>query len=398
MNILKKILIISVLILCVNAVFSQTKKDLEKKKNKTQDEINYTNKLLQQTKDNQKTSYNDLLLINKNIEARKSIINDINSELSFTSQKIKDIELIISIMQEDLEKLKLDYARMVKLAWKNSNKYNTIMFILSSKDFNQSYLRLKYMQQIAKFRERQFKAINSINEILKIQIQKLNSLKKDNIKLLDEQKGEEKKLVNDQKKQEKTINQLKSQETELKKKLADQQKQMAQIQKEIENIIREEAKKNTNVTTGKYELTPAEKIVSTNFANNKGKLPWPVERGVIVDGFGKKNHPVYPSVVLENKGVDISTTVGASARAIFEGEVKKVLQLPGAVNAVIIGHGEYMTVYTNLDNIVVTRGEKVLTKQVIGKVHTNQNDNKTVLHLEIWKASDVVNPALWLAK
>ncbi len=398
MNINKIILLLIFLMPGALLLNGQKKVELENKKKKTQEEINYTNKLLKETRENQKSSYNNLLLINKNIDSRRELIENISTEVSYTDQRIQETEQIIEIMQEDLEILKEDYAEMIRVAWKNQNKYNTIMFILAAKDFNQTYLRLKYMQQLADFRKKQFLAINSLKDILEIQVQELNDARLNKTKLLDDEKREEQNLRTEQEEQEKTIAKLKGQEQDLKKKLQDQQKQMAQVQREIEKLIAEEAKRTSGSATGKYELTPSEKIVSTNFGNNKGKLPWPVERGVVVLGFGKQMHPVITSIEIDNKGIDISTTEGSDARSVFDGEVRKVFAVPGAQNAVIIRHGEYLSVYTQLDNVYVSVGESVVAKQAIGKIHTDKTENKTILHFEIWKGSVVSNPSGWLAK
>lgn len=395
---MKIIPIILILIFSTSIAFCQNKSDLEKKKKKTQEDINYTNKLLKETQENQNATYNNLLLINKNINSRQELISDISSELTYTEQQIKDLEFLITLMTEDLEILRDDYAEMIRIAWKNQNKYNTIMFILAAEDFNQTYLRLKYMQQLADFRKKQFKAINSLQSILKIQIQKLQEVKDHKSTLLEDEQNEQKNLLREQKEKEKNLNKLKSKEQELKKNLQEQQKQMAQLQKEIEKLIAEETKRTSGSTTGKYELTPSEKIVSTNFGNNKGKLPWPVDRGVIVSNFGKQYHPVLTNVEIDNKGIDISTMAGTDARSIFDGEVRKVFSVPGAQNAVIIRHGEYLSVYTHLDNVYVSVGEMIITKQAIGKIHTDKTENKTILHFEIWKGSTVVNPTGWIAK
>lgn len=377
---------------------AQTKTELEKKKQKTIEEINYTNKLLQQTKSNQKESYNTLLLINNKIESRQELIEDINAEVYFVDKRIEESELIIRIMEEDLVILKEDYAEMIRVAWKNQNKYNDIMFILAAEDFNQTYLRLKYMQQLADFRKKQFMAITSVKAVLQINVEKLAAAKIEKEELLNEEIKEGNNLKQEQKDHEKTLNQLKGQEQELKEKLQKQQNQMAQLQREIEKLIAEEAKTSSGSSTGKYELTPAEKIVDTNFGNNKGRLPWPVERGVIVGRFGKQNHPILTNVVIDNKGIDISTTAGSDARCVFEGEVRKVLSIPGAQNAVMIRHGQYLSVYTHLDNVYVSAGDYVVAKQAIGSIHTDASENKTIIHLEIWKGSTTLNPSSWLAK
>ncbi len=384
------------------SVFGQTKADLEKKKKKTINEINYTNKLLAETRKSQKESENNLVLLGNQINSRQELISDINVEIDMVSKKIRETELIIKIMTDDLNELKASYAKMLQIAWKNRNKNNEIMFLLSSKDFNQSYLRLKYMQQMASYRKRQLLAINSIKAVLERQIEKLNLQKSEHQKLLDEEKVETQNLELAKRQQEKELSKLKGKESDLRKQLAEKNKQKQQLQAAIEKLIAEEVRKSSaskgKANTGKYELTPEEKIVSDNFGSNTGKLPWPVTRGVIVSRFGKQPHPVISGVEIDNKGIDISTTTGSDARAVFDGEVRKVFSIPGTQNAVIIRHGEYLSVYTHLEKVYVSAGDKVIAKQAIGKIHTDESDNKTVLHFEIWKGSATLNPASWLSK
>lgn len=402
MKIIARILFLFVAFMLSVCAVAQTKADLEKKKKKTINEINYTNKLLEETRKNQKESENNLALLGSQISSRKELISDINNEIAFVSERIKETESIIAMMTEDLENLKLSYARMLQIAWKNRNKNNEIMFLLSSKDFNQSYLRLKYMQQMADYRKRQLIAINAIKAFLERQKEKLVAQKDEHQKLLDEEKVEAKNLENARRQQENTLAKLKGKEADLKKQLAEKNKQKQQLQAAIEKLIAEEVKKSSaskgKANTGKYELTPEEKIVSDNFGSNVGKLPWPVQRGVIVSRFGKQPHPVISGVEIDNKGIDISTTTGSDARAVFDGEVRKVFSIPGTQNAVIIRHGEYLSVYTHIDKVYVSVGDKVKAKQAIGKIYTDDAENKTVLHLEIWKGSATLNPANWLAK
>ena len=401
-RIVRILFLASVMLALAFGSFAQTKADLEKKKKKTINEINYTNKLLEETRKNQKESENNLALLGSQISSRKELISNINMEIKLVSEKIKETESIITMMTEDLENLKSSYARMLQVAWKNQNKNNEIMFLLSSKDFNQSYLRLKYMQQMADYRKRQLIAINAVKAFLERQKEKLVAQKAEHQKLLDEEKVEQRNLENAKKQQENTLAKLKGKEADLKKQLAEKNKQKQQLQEAIEKLIAEEVKKSSaskgKANTGKYELTPEEKIVSDNFGSNVGKLPWPVQRGVIVSRFGKQPHPVIANVEIDNKGIDISTTTGSDARAVFDGEVRKVFSIPGTQNAVIIRHGEYLSVYTHLDKVYVSAGDKVKAKQAIGKIYTDDAENKTILHLEIWKGSATLNPANWLAK
>ncbi|MBO7133014.1 MAG: peptidoglycan DD-metalloendopeptidase family protein [Bacteroidales bacterium] len=390
------------LLMPVLGLFAQSKAELEKKKKKTINEINYTNKLLEETRKDQKVSENNLVLLGNQIVSRQELISEINMEISFVTKRIAETESIIAMMTEDLENLKESYAKMLKIAWKNQNKNNEIMFLLSSRDFNQSYLRLKYMKQIADYRKRQLLAINSIKAVLVKQMEKLIEQKAEHQKLLNDEKVETRNLENAKRQQESTLAKLRGKEADLKKQLAEKNKQKQQLQAAIEKLIAEEVKKSSaakgKANTGKYELTPEEKIVSDNFGNNLGKLPWPVQRGVIVSRYGKQPHPVIPNVEIDNKGIDISTTTGSEARAVFDGEVRKVFSVPGTQNAVIIRHGEYLSVYTHIDRVYVSVGDKVKAKQTIGKIYTDDADNKTILHLEIWKGSTTLNPANWLAK
>lgn len=254
------------------------------------------------------------------------------------------------------------------------------------------------MQQIADYRKKQFKAINYVQYVLRINIKRLEETREIKQSLLAEEEIEAQQLKREKSSQQSTLNELKSQEESLRKKLQEQQKQAERLQKEIERLIAEEARRTSGSATGTYALTPAEQIISNNFGNNRGKLPWPVERGVIVSHYGKQRHPVLKNIEIDNKGIDIATAKGAMARAIFDGEVRKILSLPGAHNAIIIRHGEYLSVYTNLETVSVSVGENVSTKQYIGTIYTDKTENKTIMHLEIWKGNTTMNPGLWLAK
>lgn len=394
--------IISILILAFSLLstfcFSQSRTDLEKKRAKTMEDIKYTNQLINQTKESQKQSYSNLLLINNKINTRKQLIEHIKQEILLVENKIEETNKIVNFLEEDLLKLKEEYAQMLRIAWKNHNTFNNILFLFSSESFNQSFLRFKHMQQLAEYRKKQFKAIDYVQYVLKINIKKLEEVKKIKQDLLAEEQIEARTLQREQVQQQQAINKLKNQEDGLKKKLREQQRQAEQLQKEIQKLIAEEAKRTSGSTTGTYALTPAEQIISTNFGNNRGKLPWPVERGVIVSNYGKQPHPVLRGIEIENKGIDIATTAGTNARAIFDGEVRRVISLPGAHNAVIIRHGEYLSVYTNLETVNVKTGDQIKINQHIGKVYTDKNENKTIIHLEIWKGSTTLNPSLWLSK
>lgn len=379
--------------LLVNA---QTRSELEKKKNNAIKEIEFTNKLIRETEKGKKESVNNLMLINSKISSRQQLINSIADEIKLIETTIDDNNLVIDLLEGDLQALRKEYARMIYFAYKNRNSYDRLMFLLAAEDFNQAYRRLKYYQQYSDYRKKQALAIKSIQTVLNSEIEKLTEAKIEKEALLAEQSEETNKLKQEKRSQNKTIENLTKQEEDLRKTLRKHEETAAQLQREIEKLIAEEAKASS--ASGTYQLTPAEKLISTNFGNNKGTLPWPVERGVIVSSYGTHPHPVLGGVTIENAGIDIATSQGAQVRSVFEGEVRRVFTLPGAQNAVIIRHGNYLSVYTHLSKTYVKKGDKVETKQVIGEVYTDNEDNKTIIHIEIWKESVKMNPAQWLAK
>ncbi len=395
---LKYFIIVFSLLLSFSS-FSQSKKSLENQKRKKQKEIAYTNKLLKQTRKNKKKSFNALLLINNQINNRKQLIKTIQKEIEKIDIRIEEKNMIISSMSKDLEELQKEYAKLIYYAWKNQNSYSRVMFILSAKDFNQSYKRLQYLQQYTSFRKKQAEAIKQIQSMLVEKIQELNEKKTQKEKLIDSQKNEAMKLSGEKQEKAEIIKSLKQQENELLAKLKKQKREAQKLQRKIAKIIEEEARKAAAKAkkTGKFALTPEEKLISTNFGANKGRLPWPTERGVITGTFGKHQHPVLKEVTIMNDGVDISTTPGSFARAIFDGEVARVIHISNYI-VVMIKHGEYYSVYTHLTEVLVSRGDKVKAKQKIGLIYTDKEDHKTTVQLQIWKGSKKLNPSGWISK
>jgi len=379
--------------------FSQNKRSLENLKRKKQKEIAYTNKLLKQTRQNKRKSFNALILINNQINNRKQLIKTIQKEINKINNRIEENNIIITSMSNDLKQLQKEYAKLIYYAWKNKNSYSRVMFILSSKNFDQAYKRLQYLQQYTSFRKKQAEAIKQIQLLLLDKIQDLTEKKKQKENLIKSQKNEAVKLSSEKTEKAEIIKSLKQKENELLKKLRKQKRDAKKLQRKITRIIEEEAKKAAARAkkTGKYALTPEEKLISTNFGANKGRLPWPTERGIITSTFGKHQHPVLKEVTIMNDGVDISTTPGSFARAIFDGEVVRVLKISN-YTVVMIKHGQYYTVYTHLTEVLVSRGDKVKAKQKIGLIYTDKEDNKTTVNLQIWNGSKKLNPSKWISK
>ena len=390
----KGLTILFLLLLTNVMVSGQTIEQLKAQKLKTTREITYISKLLKETNDDSKTSTNRLAIINHQIELRQELLSTLQAELKVLQQSIDDNSFVVESLTNDLNKLKSEYAKLVRQAYKNRDNYNQLVFIFSSSTFNQAYKRLLYLRQITQYRKTQVEQINAIKEIIEIKVEELSQQQADKEQLLIEQKEAFSLLNAEKNKQIEYLQELQQKEKELRRKLQKQQRIQARIDKEIERLINEEAL----INAGK-KLTPEMQLISDNFEKNKGRFPWPTVHGIITDRFGEHPHPVLKTIMIRNNGIDITTTEGEKARAIFSGTVSRVFAIPGGNKAVIIRHGEYITVYSNLDEVNVNQGDLVETKQSIGTIFTDKTGgNKTVLKFQVWKENQKLNPEHWIAK
>jgi septal ring factor EnvC (AmiA/AmiB activator) len=383
----------------------QTKKDLINKKKQLQKEIEYTNELLAETKKNKKLSLNQLVTLNKKISAREELIATINTEIIVLNRQIKANNESINGLQKDLVKLKAEYAKMIYYAYKNRDSYNRLMFVFASADFEQAFMRLKYLQQYSDYRHKQAEMIVSTEKNLNSKIQDLQVKKSDKGLLLGSQETEKKHLTVEKTEKEQVFSELQEQESKLKRDLEKKKRDAEKLQQAIQRVIEKElekaqaeAAKANKPKPQKLVLTPESQLLSNSFASNKGKLPWPVVKGVISERFGVHPHPLMKDVDINNNGVDISTNNGSVVRAVFDGEVKAVVSMPGAGQFVLVRHGEFFTIYSNLKDIYVKVGDKVKTKENLGSILFDDEDSKTVMHFEVWKGQVKLDPEDWLYK
>jgi murein hydrolase activator len=393
--------------------FSQESKEkLQKTKKQLEEDIRYTTRLLEETHQTKQTSLNKVLLLNKQIEKRQSLISAISGEVDQIQVQMEFQRRNISTLSEELKKMKNEYARMIYYAYKNLNSYNRLLFIFSAEDFNQAYRRLLYYQQYSAYRRTQAELIRDAQMTINRKQKELEDTKQQKLTLARSEESEKGHLTQEKEEKDKTVQQLSKKEKELESTLREKQKTAEKLEREIEKLITAEikaaavrAKKTENrdtktkMKTARTEilLTNDEQVLSSSFASNKGKLPWPSEHGVITGRFGEHPHPVLKYVKVKNNGIDISTEKGASVRTVFNGKVSRVMSFPNLNNVVIIRHGEYLTVYSNLENVNVKDGQTVTTKQLIGKIHTNAEDSKTDLHFEIWLGKTTQDPQEWLS-
>lgn len=390
------------LLFCFTNLNAQSKNELEEKKKLLQKEISLTNKLLNETRKNKELSLDNLLKLKSKINARSGLIAALNSEVRLYNSEIKKNKEDIALLQNELQKLKEEYAKMIYYANVHKGSFDKIMFIFASNSFNQAYKRLKYIQQYSAYRKNQALNIVKTQELLVEKINKLDIAKQEKGALISLEEQEKQKLAVEQVEKEGAVKKLQGKEQELKQELAKKQSAAQKLQKAIQKIIedeirkaREAAKKAGNTSKG-FPMTPEALKLSNSFATNKGKLPWPVLEGVITDRFGQHPHPVLTGIVINNNGIDISTTKGALARAIFEGEVSSVAIIPGEGKVVMIRHGEYLSVYSYMTDVYVKKGDKVSTKQNLGVLVNDSGESKTDIHLEIWKGMTKLNPEYWI--
>lgn len=390
----------------LSPAFSQDRKALEADKKKLEQEIAQTSRQLNQTRKKQKTTVAQLQMVNSNIDKRKQLITGLNKEVALTEREIGKLESKISRLGRDVVTLKEEYAKLIAASYRHRNRYSTLMFIFASQNFNQALRRIKYIGQYNDYLRKQVALINEKQIVLESSRKSLVAEKENKQQLVSGQQQEKKKLEQEQREKNRMVAQLKSQEKKLRKKMQDQQKKVnqlnAQIKKLIEEEIRrsqEEARKKGAASSGQatYALTPEEKALSSNFESNKGKLPWPVERGTLSGHFGTHPHPVISSVQVTNNGIDILTERGASARAVFKGEVANIGSVYG-LKFVMIRHGAYITVYANLDQVFVKQGQEIDTKEEIGRVYYDSEEDKSELQFQIWKSTTKVDPEDWIAK
>jgi septal ring factor EnvC (AmiA/AmiB activator) len=396
MKLFTKILLL--LILCNNLI-AQEKARLQERKKLLLEEIQFSNKVLEQTKKEKDVSFHQLKTLKHKIAIRSQLIRTIQKEVEYINQEIELNQNEKLRLELELDSLKINYAYLIQQAYKSRKHFNRILFLFSSRDFQQAYKRASYMRQISQQRLSQADVISAKKAQLQKSIMILNKQKSIKQNLI-ENKQLEYELYNKEQAQEViSLAALSEKEKELKNFLEAKKIQRKKIQKEIELIIADELKKATKTNaTIDFGSTPEAKKLSNSFSTNKGGLPWPVSKGVIISKFGKQKHPVLAGVNIENNGIEIATEPQGLCRSIFNGNVSSVLTMPNGTKVVMIRHGEYISVYSNLGEVFIEKGQEVETKENIGIVYTSKQVGSTVIDFQLWKSSQKLNPQLWLMK
>jgi murein hydrolase activator len=384
-----------ILFFVFNSSFSQQKDYLEKKRKETLSEIEKTHNILNELNKNKVNSIEKLKLIEKQIENRSSLLNGLSGEIEEKDRQISEQQVLISSIEKDVETIKAMYAKLIFIAYKKHRKGNFISYIFSAKTFGQAYKRLMYIKQYSYFRKKQLETINEIRTSLSLKKRELEIFKTNKQQLLKNKEEELVNLSSEKKSQKSEFDNLLKKESVLKKELAEKVRIANRLQREVEALIKSELEVKKSVVP---KVIAENKVLSGNFKDNRGKLPWPTDRGVIIAPFGEQRHPVLKGVVVQNNGIDISTNSNAKVYTVFEGEVKRVFSFLGANYTVIVRHGEYLTLYQNLSVVSVKPGDKIRAKQEIGFLYSSSDSKTSLLHLEIWEESNKLNPEVWLSK
>jgi murein hydrolase activator len=384
--------ILSLLFAVSPMLYGQNRAELEQQRKKTLEEIEYVDNMIKTTAKQRSESVSDLRIIGSKLNMRTSVIKGMQDEITLLNERIEMNELAIDMMESDLQFLRKEYANSIVNSYKTGKVNTSLIYVLSARDFNQGYKRLKYLQQFAKYRRSEAEIIGEIKSQIETSRMKLETdlAKISDLKTREEQ---QKSLLDAERiRTQRLVQTLSTREKQLQRELQEKRKIAQRIENEIARIIEEERKKSLI-----SEMTPEMKLISDNFAENKGRLPWPVERGVITGKFGIQNHPVLKNVTEDNIGIDITSVGQTEVRSVFRGEVSKVFSLPGANWTIIIIHGKYFTVYQNLVDVKVRQGQKVETKEVIGKVfYDTDNANRSVMKFMIFDERVKLDPELWI--
>ena len=399
----KKIIVLTTCILTssFSFLFSQTSKikELESQRLKLKNEIKEINSLLIDNSKKTKMAYGDLENISIKININQDLIKVTNDQINMLVNEISENENKVFDLNTIVEQAKNDYSKMVFNSYKSRLKESKLMFLLSSDNFLQALKRTQYMNQYSINRRNYAnKIILNINKIKAINDTINKSLSKKE-SLLIENRIEEKNLLKEKSKQSSLISSLKRKEKSYKNEIDKKQKLSNQLDKEIERLIKIAIKEsNKDSDEDVFKLTPEAVLTAKNFLLNKGNLPWPVERGVIIQRFGLQPHPVVRTTKIQSNGIVIATTKNAEVRSVFKGKVLSVLKFKSSNLTVLIQHGNYITAYKNLSQVNVEKGDNVNSLQVIGNTFNNDQESKTTLQFSIFENTKPLDPYLWIAK
>ncbi len=412
----KIFLVLVALLLAMSAgIAQQSRKELEDKRKKLLKDIEQTSSLLKQTKQDKAATLSRYVTLQKQINKRQQLVETLQKEMSYLLENVERTATVVLALSDDTERLKVEYTKIARHAYRQRLMHSKWLFLLSAKSFNDAFRRWQYLRQYDRYRQKQARLILDTQQMLLGKIKTLEDRKREKENLLGTEKRQSQLLGLEMQAKNRLLEDLKGDEARLARDLESKQAAATKLNNAIEKVIREEmerirreerlaaaASSSASASSGKTAATPTATpevaSISKDFQNNKGRLPWPVKNGVITGHFGRQPHPTIPNIEIVNNGIDIRTDDGAQVRAIFEGTVVGTQFIPGFDYMVILQHGSYYTVYSNLEEVNVKKGDKVDIRQTIGKVSTDRKNNTSEVHFEIWKEKTRLNPQDWVGK
>ncbi len=382
-------------------LLAQTRAQLEKKRKQINDEIHRINATLKKTKRKERNALTVYELTLRKINLRQKLINNLKKEIRSLDRTIDRKSDSLAMLNGELEMLKKNYAEAVRKMYKFSTKEKVLYFILSSESFRQAWRRMRYIKEYSDFVKKKADAIRSKETELQALVKRLETEKAKKQNLFTNLSDEQKELKREKTKQEQILAQLRQQKRKYIAEIRKKQREARKIDRMIERLIAEEiarANKKTGKRSREFVLTPEGKKLADAFSANKGRLPWPVKRGYVARRFGKQPHPVYKNVTVVNSGIYINVPDNEKARSVFKGEVMMIQLVPGGNQSVYVRHGNYISIYGNLKDVSVRKGQQVTTGQVLGTVAKDPASGISVLKFRIYKNRTKLNPELWLAR
>ena len=378
-------------------------KELETRRQELRREIQKINELRDANKSKAKSELSLIEDFNYKISVLSNLIKVTNQQANLLTREIASNQDKITSLRDELKQLKEDYAAMIVKSYKSKNQQSRIMFLLSSENFKQAYKRLQYIKQYSDHQKQQGEIIKAKTQELQDTNTNLLKQQEEKKKLIAENRVVQKSLESERQQHQSVMNSIQNNLSRYAAQIKEKQREADRIDREIDRIIKAAiAKSNTkagnSASSKSFALTAEEKVLASNFISNKGKLPWPVEKGFVRLGYGTQPHPIDRSLTIKSNGVRIATEKGAKARAVFDGEVSEILKMRNVNPIVMIRHGNYLTLYRNLSEVYVKKGDKVKTKQVIGEVFTNPTNGETILSFTLSKGTTTENPASWIYK
>lgn len=392
------LLLLGIAFFSLSDITAQTRQELEQQRQALEQEIRTTRSMLDESVRRQRNTVENLVTLQNQLESRRKVLNNLNAQIRLLNTELSEIRDSIKYLEAEIEELREVYFNQLRVAYIRNITTKDWMHLLSAGSLNEAIRRHLYNRQFRTYMNNRKEQLDSVGVVLSDQQNQLEL----SLKEMDELRANERRAVNeldeDRKEVDRMLRSLKGREQELRQDLQQQQQQRRQLTEQIDRLIAEEIARSEERRDELPEVHAAYEKLTGNFEQNRGKIPWPVERGIIQSRFGSQPHPTLRNVTINNNGIDIRTQEGTPIRAVFEGEVTAVVSMPGDQKMVLIRHGNYFTVYAGLQSIYVGNGDSITAGQSLGQVGRDPSSGNHMLHFELWRGKEPLNPEPWLGR